>query len=193
MAKIPIGQLDRHRGRLRDADQVAERAAADGQRQHAEGGGARQQVHDHGLERHQDRAEDHHQQHERHQQHAAEEQRQPVGDAAGGVEVGGGHPADVDGQTGAGDGGRDGVVAQRVDQVLGRLVLRRGGGRPRSTRGVARGVDDERGDEGHAVDLGELGRRPRPPRRAARVPDAPWTVSTIGAEKPGPNPSASRS
>ena len=24
-------------------------------------------------------------------------------------------------------------------------------------------------------------------------PEAPWTVSTIGAEKPGPNPSASRS
>ena len=74
------------------------------------------------------RAEDHHQQQERHQQHAAEEERQPVRDAAGDVEVRGGHPADVDGQAGARDGVRDGCVAQRVDQVLGRLVLRRGGG-----------------------------------------------------------------
>ena len=28
---------------------------------------------------------------------------------------------------------------------------------------------------------------------SSSVPDAPWTVSTMGAEKPGPNPSASRS
>ena len=37
-------------------------------------------------------------------------------------------PPTCDGEAGAGDGGRDGVVAQRVDQVLGGRVLGRGGG-----------------------------------------------------------------
>ena len=59
---------------------------------------------------------------------------------------------------------RDGRVAQRVDQVLGGLVLGRGGGDQREHGGVAGLVDDGRGDAGHAVDLGAA---PCPPRRSA--------------------------
>ena len=92
----PDRQLDRDRRRLRDADQVSERSAADREREDTERGRTgRQQVHDHGLERDHDRAEHHHQQQERDQQHAAEEERQPVSGPPGGVEVRGHHATDV--------------------------------------------------------------------------------------------------
>ena len=166
----PDGQLDRHRSRLRDPDQVAERTAADSECQHAERGRDRQQVHDHGLERHQDRAEHHHQQHERHQQDATEEQRQPVGGAPGRVEVRRDHPADVDGQAGACDGGRDAVVAKGVDQVLGCLVLGRRGGHDPQQRGVARGVERARGR-----------RTPRHRPRRARSPTVSAAPRSVAA------------
>ena len=60
--------------------------------------------------------------------------RQPVCDTAGDVEVRGHHPADGDGEVGVRGGIRDGGVAQRVDQVLGGLVLGRRGGHHASAR-----------------------------------------------------------
>ena len=59
--------------------------------------------------------------------------------------------------------------------------------------GVAGLVDDGRRDEGHAVDARELVAHRVGGAEQASPPELPWTVSTIGAEKPGPNPSASRS
>ena len=59
-------------------------------------------------------------------------------------------------------------------------------------RGVAGVVEDGRGDVRHAVDL-DSGVSPTASAEARRSPVPPWTVSTIGAEKPGPKPSASRS
>ena len=55
----------------------------------AVGGADRQQVHDHGLQRHEQRSEHHHHQQERHQQHRQEEVRHPRAEEVGEVDRGG--------------------------------------------------------------------------------------------------------
>ena len=66
------------RGAL-DVEQAAAPAPLEHGDDDAVGGADRQQVHDHGLERHQQRAEHHHQQQERQAEHGGEEPRQPLG------------------------------------------------------------------------------------------------------------------
>ena len=153
----------------------------------------RQEVHEHGLERHQDRAEHHHQQQERHQQHPAEEVRQPVS----GPRVWSRRSrrscrrrATVRSVSAVAAGiasSRSRSTRSSVAASWGDVVGVHG-----EHRGVPALVDDGRSDVGDAVDLGEL--RPRAASAAPwRSPAAPCTVSTIGAENPGPNPSARRS
>ena len=115
-----------------------------------------------------DRAEHHHQQQERDEQHAAEEERQPVGDAPRGVEVRGHHAADGDGETGVG-GGRRGWRRRAAVSTRSSVAASWGDvvGTSGQYRGVARVVDDGRGDVGDAADLGELR-----PRAASAAPAA---------------------
>ena len=76
-------------GRRLHAGEVAEPAPLEQGDHDAVGRADRQQVHDHGLERHQQRAEHDHQQQERQHQHGAEEDRQPLGQVVGEVDVDG--------------------------------------------------------------------------------------------------------
>jgi hypothetical protein len=59
---------------------------------HAVGGADRQQVHDHRLQRHQQRPEHRHQQQERQRQHRPEEVRQAGGEVLGEVDLDGTEP-----------------------------------------------------------------------------------------------------
>ena len=88
-------RLDRRR---LHAGEVAEPAPLEQRHDDAVGGADRQQVHDHGLERHEQRPEHDHQQQERQREHGAEEVRQARREVVGEV--------DVDGD-GAGDGDVD--------------------------------------------------------------------------------------
>ena len=89
MANSISGQrcLDRCAG---DAEEVGAPAPLEHGDHHAVGGGDRQDVHDDGLERHQDRAEHDHQQQERQRQHGAEEDEDAAAEVVGEVDVGGG-------------------------------------------------------------------------------------------------------
>ena len=88
MANIIIG-TNGSMGPAADADDAAEPAPLEHGHDDAVGGADRQQVHDHGLERHEQRAEHHHQQQERQRQHGDEEVRQPRAEVVGEVDVGG--------------------------------------------------------------------------------------------------------
>ena len=106
-----------------DADEVGAPAPLEDRDEHAVGRADRQDVHDDGLERHEERSEDHHQEQERQRQHGAEEDERAAGEEVGEVDVGGGRPGDLDVERRAGDRGRDDVVAQRLDQFGGGRVL----------------------------------------------------------------------
>ena len=103
--------------------------------EYAVGRADREQVHDHGLERHEQAAEHGHQQQEAEQQHDAEQPRHPFAEVGGEVGGAGGGAADL----GVDAGRRDHVVAQRVDELVRRRVLR-----------GALGVEE---DQGEVVDV----------------------------------------
>ena len=71
---------------LVDADQVHAPAPLEDGDEDAVGGADRQQVHDHGLERHEQAAEHRHQQQEAEQQHDADQQRHAAGEVVGEVD-----------------------------------------------------------------------------------------------------------
>ena len=113
------------------------------------------------------------QQQHRQQHHAADEQRDPLGDVVGAVDRGRGDAADVDGRrpVPAVALGQH-VVAQRVDQVLGRRVLRSGGRDDGDHRGVAVRVEGRRASTAatppvSATASGDLARGASADRRAA--------------------------
>ena len=140
-------RVDRHRAV--QPDQLGAPAPLEHRDEHAVGGGDRQQVHERGLERDEDRPEHDHQQQERHRHDGGDEQRQAAGDAVG--QVGDHGPAGERHRgVGAVDRGRQHVGAQVADELVGALVL---GGRGRvggEHRGVAGGVEDRRGHGGDA-------------------------------------------
>ena len=89
----------------------------------------------------------------------------------------------------------DDVVAQRVHEVLGGLVLRTGRGHDRDHGGVAGVVDHRRQHGGHAVG-GAAGRRRAVDGRRWRLGAAASARSTAtrnGPLAPGPKPSLIRS
>ena len=107
-----------------DAEQAAAPAPLEHGDDDAVGGADREQVHDHRLERHEQRPEHDHQQQERQAQHGGEEVRQRVGQVVGEVDADGDAAGDGDVEPGSGRGGGEHVVAQPVDEVGRRRVLR---------------------------------------------------------------------
>ena len=163
---------------------------------HAVGGADRQQVHDHGLERHEQRAEHRHQQQERQRQHGPEEVGEPAGEVVGEVDHRGHEAGDQDVEPGA--GGRLGqhVLRGRLDQLVGGLVLGgRGGHRParappRTPRGSpgsgerrARPIDTGGGGDGRGDRRGTVGGRGVEP--VGHLGDQQETAVEAGAEAVG--------
>ena len=127
-----------------DSDQVAEPAAIGRQRHHAVGGTHGEQVHHPGLERDERRVEGDQEKQEGEADHADDEERHAALDELALVLERGGDASDPHVDPGAADRGRDDVVAQPVDEVGGRTVLRRALRDHRDQRGIARGVDPGR-------------------------------------------------
>ena len=90
---------------------------------HAVGGADRKEVHDDRLQRHENRAEDGHEQEEAQEEHDADEERETFADEVGEIDTAGREPADIGGDSGAGHHGRDDLVTQRVDERGRRFVL----------------------------------------------------------------------
>ena len=95
MAKINTGAHASIGASLADADQARTPAPLEHRDDDAVRGADRQQVHDHGLERHEQAAEHEHQQEERQHQHRADEDRQALGGVRGEVVGRGGEPTDL--------------------------------------------------------------------------------------------------
>ena len=106
---------------LVDADQAHAPAPLEDGDEDAVGGADRQQVHDHGLQRHENTSEHSHQQDEAEQQHDADEHRHAVADEPGEVGRPGRGPTDLGVDPGRGDH----VVTEVVDERRRLLVLRR--------------------------------------------------------------------
>ena len=106
---------------LADAEQAGTPAPLEDGDDHAVGGAHRQQVHDHGLQRHEHAPEHGHQQQEREHQDGTDQDRQPRTEVLGEVDAAGGEPTDAHVEPGGGHH----VVAEPIDQLARGLVLRR--------------------------------------------------------------------
>ena len=94
MAKSIIG-MNGLIGPAFDAEQLAGPAPLEDGDDDAVGGADRQHVHEDGLERHEQRPEDRHQQQERQGQHGAEEDEHALGEVVGDVDVDRGAAGDL--------------------------------------------------------------------------------------------------
>jgi hypothetical protein len=102
-----------------DPEQGAEPAVLEDGDDDSQRGADREQVHDRGLQRDDQRAEHDHQQHGGEQHDDADEVRQPVGERAREVDICRGRSADEGGRAGLPLDRRDDVAAQVVDQIRG--------------------------------------------------------------------------
>jgi hypothetical protein len=104
---LVVHRQSEHDGEEHEGDERVDRPGLDAEQRvtpspleddddHAVGGGDREHVHDHGLERDEHRAEHHHEDEERHAEDGGEEQRHAVAEVVGDVDVGGCTAGDVD-------------------------------------------------------------------------------------------------